>query len=49
VVNDKFDLRYFLIAAGKKSSDLTKLQPGKTFIDDLVPPPKKVYTVDKFF
>ena len=49
ITNDKFDLRYFLIAAGKKSSDLTKLEPGKSYVDDLVPPAKKVYSVDKFF
>lgn len=51
VIDYRIDYRYFILASGKKSSDnLGQKEDEKViFIDDLIPPSRKHYTIEKFF
>lgn len=50
VIDYRIDYRYFIMASGKTSTDLIgKKEGGTIFIDDLIPPARKHYSIENYF
>ena len=50
VFDDRVDMRFFLVAGGKRVMDDSKATYGEdTWLDDVTPPAKQIFTVEKFF
>jgi hypothetical protein len=49
IIDYKIDFRYFLIASGAGSVQNQPKYDDKCFIDDIVPPVRKHFTVDQYF
>lgn len=49
IIDYRIDFRYFIISSGSKSDDLLgKKDSPVIFVDDLIPPKRKNYTVEKY-
>jgi hypothetical protein len=49
IVDYRIDFRYFLIAAGSNQGNGRAIYTENCFIDDIIPPLRKHFTVDQYF